>query len=189
MTRRDVINAARKLFAEDGYEQTTVERIAREARVSPATVYAQCGGKEGLLRALMDMWTTGDLVERIIADCAAATTGRAKLKELADGYVELYAEDDDIIRLVTRAAASAPPAADFLGVADQRHQEALAVIVEGIREVGDLAEGLTVDDAARIVFFHFRHAQFTLAAETFGWGVDRSRQWLLERVEAAILKD
>ena len=58
MTRQEVIRAARTLFAADGYEQTTVGSIAREARVSPATVYAQCGGKEGLLRALMDLWTT-----------------------------------------------------------------------------------------------------------------------------------
>ena len=188
MTRQEVIRAARKLFAADGYEQTTVGRIASEARVSPATVYAQCGGKEGLLQALMDLWTTSDLVTRIIADCAAAPTGRAKLATLADGYVELYAHDQDIIRIVTRAAASAPPAADFLGIADQRHQEALAIIVEGIREVGDLAEGLSVDDAARIIFFHFRHPQFSLAVDTFDWGVERSRQWLLERVEAAVLR-
>ena len=189
MTRQSVVEAARTLFAANGYEQTTVPSIAREARVSAATVYAQCGGKEGLLRTLMDMWTRSDLVTRIIADCAAATTGHAKLTALADGYVELYAADDDIIRIVTRAAASAPPAADFVGIADQRHHEALAVIVQGIEDVGDLADGLSVDDAARIIFFHFRHAQFVLAVETFGWGVDRTRRWILERVEAAVLKD
>ena len=124
---------------------------------------------------------------RIIADCAAATTGHAKLTALADGYVELYAEDDDIIRIVTRAAASAPPAADFLGIADQRHHEALAVIVQGIEDVGDLADGLSVDDAAHHLL-PFRHAEFVLAVETFGWGVDRTRRWILERVEAAVLE-
>ena len=188
MTRHAVIQVARKLFATDGYEQTTIEKIAREARVSPATVYAQCGGKEGLLRGLMDIWTSSDLVTRIIADCAAATTGGTKLKALADGYVELYALDEDIIRIITRAAASAPSAATFLEIADQRHLEALSVIVQGIRGVGDLADGLSADDAARIIFFHFRHAQYALAVDTFGWGVDRTKQWLLERVEDAILK-
>ena len=68
MTRHAVIQVAGKLFATDGYEQTTVEKIAREARVSPATVYAQCGGKEGLLHTLMDIWTSSHLVARIIAD-------------------------------------------------------------------------------------------------------------------------
>jgi AcrR family transcriptional regulator len=188
MTRQEVVRAARTLFAAHGYAQTTVEKIGREARVSPATIYAQCGGKEGLLRALMDKWTTGDLITRIIADCAAADTGRAKMQVLADGYVKLYAESGDIIHIVTRAASSSPPAAEFLEVADQRHQEALRTIIEGIRGVGDLAEELTVDDAVKIVFFHFRHAQFSLTAETFGWGVDRAAQWIRDRTESAILK-
>jgi AcrR family transcriptional regulator len=49
-----VVAAARRLFAENGFFQTKVEQIAKLSRVSPATVYAQCGGKQGLLRSLMD---------------------------------------------------------------------------------------------------------------------------------------
>ena len=188
MTRQEIVRAARKLFAAQGYEQTTVEKLAREARVSPATVYAQCGGKEGLLRTLMDMWTTSPTVGKIITDAAGATTGPAKLKALADGYAAHAAEAGDIMCIVERAAASSPVAEEFLEVADQRHLESLVTIVEGIDKIGGLAEGLSVTDAARIIYFHFRNPQFVLAAETFGWGVDRATQWLLERVEAAILR-
>ena len=49
-TRTAVIGAARQLFAENGFFQTKVDEIAKLSRVSPATVYAQCGGKQGLLR-------------------------------------------------------------------------------------------------------------------------------------------
>ncbi|MFD9286372.1 TetR/AcrR family transcriptional regulator [Streptomyces mirabilis] len=188
MTRDEVVKAARKLYAEPGYAQTTVEKIAREARVSPATVYAQCGGKEGLLRTLMDIWTTSPTVARIITDSAAESTGRAKLEVLAAGYAAHAAEAGDIMRIVERAAPSSPAAQEFLDVADQRHMEALEMIVEGIAGNGDLADGVSVQDAAKIIFFHFRNPQFVLAVETFGWGVDRATQWLVERVAAAILK-
>lgn len=188
MTRREVVRSARKLFGRDGYAQTTVESIAREAQVSPATVYAQCGGKEGLLQTLMDMWTTSNLVPSIIAECAAAESAHAKLDALAKGYVAIYAESGDIIRIVTRAAAGAPAAEAFLEVADERHQTALREIVTGMRDAGGLAGGVTVEDAVRVIFFHFRYAQFALAADDFGWGVERTTRWLTERVEAAILK-
>ncbi|NQX37156.1 TetR/AcrR family transcriptional regulator [Herbiconiux sp. VKM Ac-2851] len=188
MTRRDVTAAARKLFAEHGYEQTTVAMIAREARVSPATVYAQCGGKEGLLSTLMDMWTTSPTVGRIISDAAEGLTGRDKLRILADGYVAHAAEAGDIMRIVERAAASSTPAEEFMEIADSRHTEALEIITKGIADVGELADGLSVTDAAKIVYFHFRNPQLVLASETFGWGIDRAQRWLLERVEAAILK-
>ncbi len=186
MTRREVVAVARRLFAEQGYARTTVEQVARGARVSPATVYAQCGGKEGLLGTLIDMWTAAQIVRDIIAACAAADTGRAKIEVLAEGYVAIYAESGDIIRIVERAAASAPVAEEFLKTADERHQAALRQIVQGIQDAGDLADGVSVEDAVRIVFFHFRYDQFALATDTFGWGVERSVRWITERVEAAI---
>ncbi|MGW6016297.1 TetR/AcrR family transcriptional regulator [Streptomyces sp. NPDC055210] len=189
MTRQEVVKAARKLYAEPGYAQTTVDKIAREARVSPATVYAQCGGKEGLLRTLMDVWTTSPTVARVIVDSLAAPTGRAKLEVLTDGHVELAVEAGDIMRIIERAGPSSPAAQEFLDVANQRHIEALETIVEGIAADGDLAEGVSVEDAAKIIFFHFRNPQLILVVETFGWGVDRAKQWLFDQVAVAILKD
>lgn len=189
MTRREIVTAARQLFAGQGYARTTVEQISRAARVSPATVYAQCGGKEGLLGTLIDMWTAAQLVRDIIGACDAADTGRAKLEVLAEGYVAIYEESGDIIRIVERAASSVPVAEDFLNTADERHLQALRQIVGGIQDVGDLADGVSVEDAVRIIFFHFRYDQFALAVDTFGWGVDRTRRWITERLDSAILRD
>src|SRR5262249_27013142 len=89
-TQQAVLAAARELFGEAGYTRTTVQQIARRARVSPATVYAQCGGKQGLLKTLMDIWTASPLVLEIIEQCAAAPTGAEKLHALADGYISIY---------------------------------------------------------------------------------------------------
>ena len=71
-TRAAVIAAARRLFAENGFFQTKVEQIAKLSRVSPATVYAQCGGKQGLLRSLMDSWTQAPAVVESYEESLAA---------------------------------------------------------------------------------------------------------------------
>jgi AcrR family transcriptional regulator len=186
-TWQAVVTAARELFAEAGYSKTTVQQIARQARVSPATVYAQCGGKQGLLKTLMDAWTAGPLVREIIEACAAARSGAEKLQVLADGYVAIINASGDIIRIVTDAAAAAPGAAEFLETANARHLDALIEIVGQIRETGDLKKDLSDEDAARIIYYHFRFEQFTLVADTFGWGEDRARDWIRERVENALL--
>jgi AcrR family transcriptional regulator len=186
-TRQAVVTSARELFGEAGYSKTTVREIAQRARVSPATVYAQCGGKQGLLQTLMDIWTAGPLVREIIEACAAAGSGAEKLEALAEGYVAIYGASGDIIRIVTDAAVAAPDAAEFLATANARHHQALVEIVGQIRETGDLVEDLSDEEAARIVYFHFRFEQFTLAADGFGWGEARARDWIRDRVEAAIL--
>ena len=61
-TRRAAVDAARRLFTEKGYFATTVNEIAAAARVSPATVYAVNGGKQGLLRTLIDEWSAAPVV-------------------------------------------------------------------------------------------------------------------------------
>jgi AcrR family transcriptional regulator len=186
-TWQAVVTAARELFSETGYSGTTVQQIARRARVSPATVYAQCGGKQGLLKTLMDSWTAGPLVLEIIDACNSAPSGAEKLHVLADGYVAIYQASGDIIQIVTDAAAAAPDAAEFLETANARHHEALIAIVAQIRATGDLKKDISDEDAARIIYYHFRFEQFTLAADKFGWGEDRARDWIRERVENAIL--
>ena len=186
-TWQAVVTAARELFVETGYSGTTVQQIARRARVSPATVYAQCGGKRGLLKTLMDSWTAGPLIRQILDACATVPTGAEKLQVMADGYVAVIRASGDVIRIVTDAAAAAPDAAEFLEMANARHLEALMEIVAQIRESGDLKKDLSNEDAARIIFYHFRFEQFILAADTFGWGESRARDWICERVALAIL--
>ena len=188
-TRTAVIEAARELFGANGYTKTKVEEVARRARVSPATVYQQCGGKQGLLESLMNSWTTGNPGQQIIDDCAAAGTAREKLAVLADGYVAAYAGSGDIIRIVTEAAATTPSAATFLRVANERHRNALAEIVKDIRTTGELAENLSDDEIAKAIFYHFRYEQFALASEDFGWGVERARDTIQDWIGQAILKD
>jgi len=53
-TRRRILEAAGRCFAEDGFAKTTVEGIARAASVSKALVYTYYHGKEELLAAVFE---------------------------------------------------------------------------------------------------------------------------------------
>ena len=66
--REQLLDVGRALFAERGFEGTSVEEIAHKAGVSKPVVYEHFGGKEGLyavvvdreMRMLLDMVTTVD---------------------------------------------------------------------------------------------------------------------------------
>src|SRR5438270_10858357 len=53
-TRRDIITAARRLFAERGYAATSVAQIAHEAGVAVQTIYDSLGSKRAILLAMLD---------------------------------------------------------------------------------------------------------------------------------------
>ncbi len=52
--REQLIVVGRRLFADKGFEATTVEEIAAKANVSKPVVYEHFGGKEGLYAVVVD---------------------------------------------------------------------------------------------------------------------------------------
>ena len=80
--REQLLDVGRKLFAEKGFEGTSVEEIASTAQVSKPVVYEHFGGKEGLyavvvdreIRTLLDAITdslTTDAPPRVLVENAA----------------------------------------------------------------------------------------------------------------------
>src|SRR3954466_9583877 len=59
-TRRAILEAAQKLFEEQGYAATPMAAIASEAGVALKTVYVVFESKSGVLRALWNMLLRGD---------------------------------------------------------------------------------------------------------------------------------
>jgi AcrR family transcriptional regulator len=89
-TRSLLLEIAVRRFALDGYRRTSVSDIAREARLSPAAVYAYFAGKEALFQAAVDL-DAGALIDRA-RTAIAGTPVRAResviLAELADHIAE-----------------------------------------------------------------------------------------------------
>jgi TetR/AcrR family transcriptional regulator, fatty acid metabolism regulator protein len=57
-TKNRIIESAKKLFAEQGYQKTTVVDISKQAGLSEAALYEYFQGKEDLLLAIPDLWVS-----------------------------------------------------------------------------------------------------------------------------------
>jgi len=53
--QESILQAALKLFAENGYNATATSKVAREAGVSEGLIFRHFGNKEGLLKAIMEV--------------------------------------------------------------------------------------------------------------------------------------
>jgi AcrR family transcriptional regulator len=89
--RRAVLDAARELFAELGFERTTMRAVAARAGVDPALIYHYFGDKDGLLFAALQPPADAAAVFSGLAD-AADRTG----EELVRRLVKLWEERPDI---------------------------------------------------------------------------------------------
>ena len=62
-TKNRIIESAKKLFAEQGYQKTTVVDISKQAGLSEAALYEYFQGKEDLLLAIPDLWVSDLLAD------------------------------------------------------------------------------------------------------------------------------
>jgi AcrR family transcriptional regulator len=178
-TREAVLASARVLFAERGYFATTVNDIAAASRVSPGTVYQQCGGKQGLLRTLMDTWTTSDLVQGTLDQVEEAEALDDVLIVLADSYLEFWRRYDDIVQLVLATAAHDEAAAESLGQATIRHRGALYDIAQKVRRLAGFPDSFTDEDFADITLYHYGPQNgFHFTVTVLGWPEDRAKDFI-----------
>lgn len=105
-TRRLVLDAAYVLFAEHGYEATTMRMLADLAGVGLGTIFTHFPDKPSLLAAVFE-----EDLGRVVADAFATlpTTGfKGQLLHLAGRLFAFYARDPGLSRVLVREALFLP---------------------------------------------------------------------------------
>ena len=98
-SRARLLDAAKRLFAAHGYEQSATSAIAREAGTSESQLMRYFGGKVGLLEALFeDAWT--HLNARVARAIATTDDSRDALLNAIQTLVSALARDRDLAALL-----------------------------------------------------------------------------------------
>jgi AcrR family transcriptional regulator len=109
--REQLLDIGRRLFAERGFEGTSIEEIAARAGVSKPLVYEHFGGKEGLYAVVVDRE-----VDRLLTTATAILSGAHTRENFEAAAVALlrYIEDDaDGFRILVRDSHPASGAGTF----------------------------------------------------------------------------
>lgn len=97
--REEILLAAKELFLEEGYEATTIRRIADRVGVSAPALYLYFHDKEAMMLALCDQ-TFGLLIERITEIEKTVSDPLERVRRFGDAYARFGLENPDEYRLV-----------------------------------------------------------------------------------------
>ena len=99
--RQQLLDIGRELFAQKGFEATSIEEIAARADVSKPVVYEHFGGKEGLYSVVVDR-EMQLLLDHFTSALSAPGHPRELLERAALVLLEYIEVDTDGFRVLTR---------------------------------------------------------------------------------------
>ena len=139
-TRRQLLEVATRLFAEQGFDDTSIEQVLREAGVSRGSLYHHFDGKDRLFEAVVEHVEQG-VVEQLMG---AVTRHRDPVKILRAGCARWIAlvEDPAVRQIIL---TDAPAVLGWQRWREIDEQYGFGLLKHGLEAVAE-AGRLAVDD-------------------------------------------
>lgn len=119
--REQLIATGRTLFAERGFDATSIEEVAARAKVSKPVVYEHFGGKEGLYAVVVDR-EVRSLLDRV-TNALTAGHPRELLEQAALALLDYIEGETDGFRVLVRESPVGSASGNFSSVLnDVAHQ-------------------------------------------------------------------
>ncbi len=95
--RRELLQAAQRVFARDGFHAANVADVAAEAGVSQGTVYHYFDSKDALLMAVFEAWETEHLRDELDSAVETESTAADRLVNLAQAAAARVHASPDLL--------------------------------------------------------------------------------------------
>ena len=193
-TRRQILEAAHKLFIEHGYAGATIEAIAKEAGVALKTVYAVFKNKWKILVTLLNNSSSNSgeenipMLERAGPKAVAQERDQRRQLQMFAHVVADNMEGAAYISEIMQVAAKTEADVDKMvqNLNKQRWQH-MAVAVQQIVTNGPLQEKMDEAHATDIVWTLTSPEVFLLLTRDRGWSKEKYAEWLADTLTRALL--
>jgi AcrR family transcriptional regulator len=189
--RDQIVGIAEDLFLSEGYAATTVAAIAARAQVSVETIYKGFGGKPGLVRAIIEKGLAGrgpvPAEQRSDRIRDTEPDPRRILTAWGEFAAEIAPRTAPILLLARDAAAADPELAALLEEVSAARLERMTVNARGLHEAGHLRPGLSVAEAADIMWTYSSAEFWELLVLHRGWSPERHGPFVAQALIAALL--
>jgi AcrR family transcriptional regulator len=185
-TRTRILDAARELLTTKGYRATTIGEIGRAANVHVDTIYELVGRKPAVLRELIERAISGtdrpvdprdrDYVQAISRE----PDPTRKLAMYAGAVRRIQARMAPLLLALRDAATTEPEAEAVWAEVSRRRARNMRDLVRALGPEGTLRPGLSVDEAADVIWATAGAEFFVLLTVERAWTLDAYERWLAD---------
>lgn len=187
-TRHNVLRAARKLFVKQGIDAVTIAQIAEAAGVAASTVYARYKSKEGILRALMRTALFGERFRVVQSTLQGVTDPVRRIALSAHVARAIYEAESAELGLMRGVSAFSPALRKLEQEFETIRFDMQEERVRHLFAAGRQKEGLTLDQARRILWMYTSRDVYRMLVRESGWSPDRYQDWLSQTLLEALVQ-
>jgi AcrR family transcriptional regulator len=184
LTEQRIVAAATELFLADGYVATTLEAVARRARVAARTVYVRFGSKAALFKRVVDVAIVGDtepvdvLGRDWMQQALTAPTLAERLAASAAAGRQIMERTGALFGVAQQAAAVEPLIAGFWQEGRSQSRYGQEVFWTRLAADGLLPDGADLAWLIDTAGVMSAAETYLLVTRMFGWGLDAYQEWL-----------
>jgi len=187
-TRREILRAARRLFAAHGYPGTSLQQIAEEAGVAVQTIYSSIGSKAALILALNDLVDEEAGVAQLAAGVRSETDPPQMIAKVVHLTRQLNERCGDLLQALLSAAPAEPDVAAAFADGMRRHESGIARMTQRLGAQGALRAGTTPEQAASAFAMMTSPPSWQQLTQRAGWTFDQSEAWLTASLTQLLLE-
>ena len=187
-TRREILRAARRLFAVHGYPGTSLQQIAGEAGVAVQTIYSSIGSKAALILALNDLVDEEAGVAQLGAGVLSETDPPQMIAKAIHLTRQLNQRCGDLLQVMLSAAPAEPDVAAAFADGMRRHETGIRAMTQRLGAQGALRAGTTPERAAAAFAMMTSPPSWQQLTQRAGWTFDDSEAWLTESLTQLLLE-
>ncbi len=187
-TRREILRAARRLFAEHGYAGTSLQQIAEEAGVAVQTIYSSIGSKAALVLALNDLVDEEAGVAELGAGVLSETDPPQMIAKAIHLTRQLNQRCGDLLQVMLSAVPAEPDVAAAFADGMRRHETGIRAMTQRLGAQGALRAGTTPERAAAAFAMMTSPPSWQQLTQRAGWTFDDSEAWLTTSLTQLLLE-
>jgi AcrR family transcriptional regulator len=181
VTQRIILDAARKLFVEQGYGITTIEAISDEAGVAVSTVYGIYKNKRGILKAIREGWHQESGQHEIYEQALHEMNATRRMEIAANATRRQWETSAAMMSIYASAAAVDSEAAIEFKEAMAGRRAGMTHFIDETASM--LRPEITKERATAIYLALTRPEIYLELVEVFAWSPDEYEIWLAETLK------
>lgn len=179
-TRNSILKAAKRLFQIEGFDQVTIQKLAKAAHVSMPTIYALFKSKRGLLHCLIDEALPSAQFEALVALSMQEKSPLKRLRITAKLARQIYDAERGLIDLMRGASVVAP---EFKELEQERERRRHRRQREFVKQ---MTLGVPLKKARDILWTLTGRDLYRLLVIERGWTSAAYEKWLAQLLVKAL---